>query len=105
MIHGVPNLRDIRMMQDIMTLLGAKIHREDSTLVIDTSNVSKVEIPEHLMREMRASVFLMGPLLGRFRKVRLFYPGRVRDRTAADQPACQGSGENRRRGARQLRVY
>lgn len=74
-IHGVPNLRDIRMMQDIMTLLGAKIHREDSTLVIDTSNVSKVEIPEHLMREMRASVFLMGPLLGRFRKVRLFFPG------------------------------
>jgi UDP-N-acetylglucosamine 1-carboxyvinyltransferase len=43
-IHGVPNLRDIRMMQDIMTLLGAKIHREDSTLVIDTSNVSQVEI-------------------------------------------------------------
>lgn len=74
-IHGVPNLRDIRMMQDIMTLLGAKIHRENSTLVIDTTNVSKVEIPEHLMREMRASVFLMGPLLGRFRKVRLFYPG------------------------------
>ncbi|MDR3590089.1 MAG: UDP-N-acetylglucosamine 1-carboxyvinyltransferase [Negativicutes bacterium] len=74
-IHGVPNLRDIRMMQDIMTLLGAKIHRENSTLVIDTSNVSKVEIPEHLMREMRASVFLMGPLLGRFRKVRLFFPG------------------------------
>ena len=74
-IHGVPNLRDIRMMQDIMTLLGAKIHREDSSLVIDTSNVSKVEIPEHLMREMRASVFLMGPLLGRFRKVRLYYPG------------------------------
>jgi UDP-N-acetylglucosamine 1-carboxyvinyltransferase len=74
-IHNVPNLRDIRMMQDIMTLLGAKIHREESTLVIDTSDVSKVEIPEHLMREMRASVFLMGPLLGRFRKVRLYYPG------------------------------
>lgn len=74
-IHGVPNLRDIRMMQDILTLLGAKIRREESTLVIDTSNVSKADIPEHLMREMRASVFLMGPLLGRFRKVRLFYPG------------------------------
>ncbi|MDR3564942.1 MAG: UDP-N-acetylglucosamine 1-carboxyvinyltransferase [Negativicutes bacterium] len=74
-IHGVPDLRDIRMMQDIMTLLGAKIHREESALVIDTSNVSKQEIPEHLMREMRASVFLMGPLLGRFRKVRLYYPG------------------------------
>ncbi|MBP2653090.1 MAG: murA1 [Firmicutes bacterium] len=74
-LHGVPNLRDILMMQDIMTLLGAKITREGTTLIIDTGNVSRAEIPEHLMREMRASVFLMGPLLGRFRKVRLSYPG------------------------------
>jgi UDP-N-acetylglucosamine 1-carboxyvinyltransferase len=74
-IRGVPNLRDIKVMQDILALLGAKINREDDALIIDTSGVSKVEIPEHLMREMRASVFLMGPLLGRFRKVRLSYPG------------------------------
>ena len=74
-IHDVPYLRDIQAMQDILTLLGAKIRREGHTMLIDTSNVSKAEIPEHLMREMRASVFLMGPLLGRFRKVRLSYPG------------------------------
>ena len=74
-IHDVPYLRDIQAMQDILTLLGAKICRQEHTLLIDTSNVSKAEIPEHLMREMRASVFLMGPLLGRFRKVRLSYPG------------------------------
>ncbi|MBP2651457.1 MAG: murA1 [Firmicutes bacterium] len=74
-LHGVPNLRDIVMMQDIMTMLGAKITREGDTLSIDTTGVSKAEIPEHLMREMRASVFLMGPLLGRFRKVRLSHPG------------------------------
>lgn len=74
-LHNVPQLRDIAMMQDILTLLGAKIRRENTTLIIDTTGVSKVEIPEHLMREMRASVFLMGPLLGRFRKVRLSFPG------------------------------
>lgn len=74
-LHDVPDLRDIRMMQDILTLLGAKITREKDSLIIDTSGVASVEIPEHLMREMRASVFLMGPLLGRFRKVRLSYPG------------------------------
>ena len=44
-------------------------------MLIDTSNVSKAEIPEPLMREMRASVFLMGPLLGRFHKVKVSYPG------------------------------
>lgn len=74
-IHDVPRLRDIEIMQDIMTMLGAKIRREKSALIIDTSAINTVEIPEHLMREMRASVFLMGPLLGRFRKVRLSYPG------------------------------
>ncbi|MDT8901684.1 UDP-N-acetylglucosamine 1-carboxyvinyltransferase [Anaeroselena agilis] len=74
-LHNIPQLRDITMMQDILTLLGAKIHRENGTLIIDTTGVSKEEIPEHLMREMRASVFLMGPLLGRFRRVRLSYPG------------------------------
>lgn len=43
-------------MEDILTLLGAKITRENNTLVIDTTNIKEVEIPEHLMREMRASV-------------------------------------------------
>jgi len=74
-LHNVPVLRDIAMMQDILALLGAKIRRENDTLIIDTTNISKTEIPEHLMREMRASVFLMGPLLGRFRTVRLSFPG------------------------------
>jgi UDP-N-acetylglucosamine 1-carboxyvinyltransferase len=74
-IHDAPFLRDINVMQEIMTLLGAKIKREGKSLIIDTAHVSKAEIPEHLMREMRASVFLMGPLLGRFNKVCLCYPG------------------------------
>lgn len=74
-LHDVPQLSDIRAMQEILALLGAKIVQEGFTLIIDTTGVSKQEIPEHLMREMRASVFLMGPLLGRFRKVRVSYPG------------------------------
>lgn len=74
-IHDVPYLRDIKVMQDILSLLGAKITREHNTLLIDTTNIKEQDIPEHLMREMRASVFLMGPLLGRFHKVRLSYPG------------------------------
>nr|WP_092068207.1 UDP-N-acetylglucosamine 1-carboxyvinyltransferase [Dendrosporobacter quercicolus]NSL46999.1 UDP-N-acetylglucosamine 1-carboxyvinyltransferase [Dendrosporobacter quercicolus DSM 1736]SDL72057.1 UDP-N-acetylglucosamine 1-carboxyvinyltransferase [Dendrosporobacter quercicolus] len=74
-LHDVPHLSDIRAMQEILELLGAKIKQDGYSLIIDTSTVSKQEIPEHLMREMRASVFLMGPLLGKFRKVRVSYPG------------------------------
>ena len=74
-IDNVPLLRDIAIMQEILTLLGARVTRQGTSLLIDTSGVNKAEIPENLMREMRASVFLMGPLLGRFRQVRLSYPG------------------------------
>ncbi|MBC8014245.1 MAG: UDP-N-acetylglucosamine 1-carboxyvinyltransferase [Sporomusaceae bacterium] len=74
-IHDIPYLRDIKVMEDILTLLGAKITREHHTLIIDTTNIHEREIPEHLMREMRASVFLMGPMLGKFHRVRLSYPG------------------------------
>ncbi len=65
-IHDIPYLRDIKVMEDILSLLGAKITRENHSLIIDTSNIQEIEIPEHLMREMRASVFLMGALLGKF---------------------------------------
>jgi len=74
-IHNVPELRDIKVMEEILSLLGAKVKRQNGSLLIDTSSLNKSEIPEQLMREMRASVFLMGPLLGKFRKVRLSYPG------------------------------
>jgi UDP-N-acetylglucosamine 1-carboxyvinyltransferase len=74
-IHDAPCLRDIQVMQDILSLMGAKIVREGKSLLIDTSAVNLTEVPEPMMREMRASIFLMGALLGRFRKVRLSYPG------------------------------
>lgn len=74
-IHDVPDLSDVRKMQEILVLLGAKIKREGQTLIIDTTLMGDVFIPEPLMREMRASVFLLGALVGRFHEARLFYPG------------------------------
>ncbi|WP_110953219.1 UDP-N-acetylglucosamine 1-carboxyvinyltransferase [Anaerosinus massiliensis] len=74
-IHDVPDLSDIKNMVAILELLGAKVSREGNSLVVDSSAVSEVFIPELLMREMRASIFLMGALIGRFKEVRLSYPG------------------------------
>lgn len=74
-IHNVPSLSDIKVMQDILITLGAKIVRQENTLVIDTLGVNRAEITDGLLREMRASVFLLGPLLGIFRNVRISYPG------------------------------
>jgi len=74
-IHDAPDLSDIRNMVAILQHLGAKVSREGKALIIDSSALDKAFIPEFLMREMRASIFLMGALVGRFKEVRLSYPG------------------------------
>ncbi len=73
-INKVPNLRDVQVMKEVLTFLGGKI-REEEELIIDTKLVNSCEIPESLMRKMRATVFLMGPLLARFGQVKISQPG------------------------------
>ncbi|NLY51121.1 MAG: UDP-N-acetylglucosamine 1-carboxyvinyltransferase [Firmicutes bacterium] len=74
-IYDVPDLRDVRVMCEILTLMGAKVEYKDGTCQLDTRNISSAEVPENLMREMRSSVFLMGALLGRLGRVKVSYPG------------------------------
>ncbi|MDK2835884.1 MAG: UDP-N-acetylglucosamine 1-carboxyvinyltransferase, partial [Thermosediminibacterales bacterium] len=74
-IKGVPKLKDVEVMLNILKLIGAEVKQEDTTFVIDSSKINTSEVPEHLMRKMRSSIFLMGPLLGRFGYVRVSYPG------------------------------
>ena len=56
-LHRVPNLRDIRMMQDILHGLGVRTVRDNSSLTVDTRAVTSASVGEQLSREMRASVF------------------------------------------------
>jgi UDP-N-acetylglucosamine 1-carboxyvinyltransferase len=74
-IHDVPVLKDISVMIEILQTLGADIVRKDRTLYINTEKIKTVEVPESLMRQMRSSIFLMGPLLSKYGKVRVSYPG------------------------------
>ncbi len=74
-LHRVPNLRDIRMMQEILHGLGVRTVRDSASLVVDTSVITSTTVGEQLSREMRASVFLMGALLGRCGEVSVSYPG------------------------------
>ncbi|HWR56143.1 MAG TPA: UDP-N-acetylglucosamine 1-carboxyvinyltransferase [Negativicutes bacterium] len=74
-IHDVPHLRDISVMRNILHLLGAVTELKGMTMTVNSDNIQPVEVPETLMREMRATVFLMGPLLGRLGKVKLSHPG------------------------------
>lgn len=74
-IYNVPRLDDVEVMVELLTYLGARIHREDHHLRINTTNVEPREIGENLMRRMRASNLVLGPLLGRFGAVVISQPG------------------------------
>jgi len=74
-LHNVPRISDVTLMVDILQSLGAKISWSGNTMVIYTGDVHNYSIPEHLMREMRSTIFLMGALLTRLGQVRISYPG------------------------------
>lgn len=74
-LSGVPELEDINVMSDALTMLGARINREGTVLIIDGRFVTGCELPESISRRMRASNLVMGALLARFNNARVAYPG------------------------------
>ncbi len=74
-IEDVPELEDVRVMMDILRSLGAHVTREGNRVVVDGSHIVETTVPSDLMRKMRSSVFLMGPLLGRLGEVSVSKPG------------------------------
>lgn len=74
-LYNVPNIHDTQMMYEILKKLGAEVIKKKNKVIIDTSKISKYEIPEELMRQMRSSVIFVGALIGRYGKVTFSYPG------------------------------
>ncbi|HHV80008.1 MAG TPA: UDP-N-acetylglucosamine 1-carboxyvinyltransferase [Firmicutes bacterium] len=79
-IHDVPYLKDVYVMSDILQTLGCAVElmkssTEGNSLIVDPIRVVSHEVPEELMRQMRSSIFLMGPLLARLGRVKVSYPG------------------------------
>ena len=75
-LHNVPMLRDILTMEEILTFLGVSVTRENgNTLRLNAGNINKNEAPYDLVRKMRASICLLGPLLARTKSARISMPG------------------------------
>ncbi len=74
-IRNVPRLRDVVTMLDLLRLLGVEGGYEDHSLKLDASQVNRTEAPYDLVRQMRASIYCLGPLLARFGKARVSLPG------------------------------
>lgn len=74
-IHDVPDLQDIRVMESILRSLGARVIRDGSSITVDPTPIHSTIVPDELMRQMRSSIFLMGPMLAKFGSVRVSKPG------------------------------
>jgi len=74
-ITRVPDLRDTRTMIRLLEIIGAKCTFSNGKLIINGSNVDNPEAPYELVKTMRASFYVMGPLLAKFGEVRVSLPG------------------------------
>lgn len=74
-IQNVPRISDIEVMSEVMRRLGSVVEHDDHTVRIDTTNVDSCETPYDLVSKMRASISVLGPLIGRFGQARVAMPG------------------------------
>lgn len=74
-LYNVPEIRDTKITQEILKFLGCKVKKNKGKIEIDSNEINKKEIPEHLMHQMRSTVILAGAILGRFKEVTFSYPG------------------------------
>ena len=74
-ITRVPDLKDTRTMIRLMEIIGAVCEYKNGTLTVDGSIVDNPEAPYELVKTMRASFYVLGPLLARFGEVRVSLPG------------------------------
>ncbi|MCX2977966.1 UDP-N-acetylglucosamine 1-carboxyvinyltransferase [Candidatus Marimicrobium litorale] len=74
-ISNVPGVRDIATVLQLIELLGAKVEREDTDLSLDCSTVHSVHAPYEMVKTIRASILLLGPLLARFGEADVSLPG------------------------------
>ena len=72
---NVPDLADVRTMVELLEIIGAKIEFEDGSMTIDSTNINNWEAPYDLVKTMRASVLVLGPLIARLGRARVSLPG------------------------------
>lgn len=74
-IRNVPQISDVKLLIEILKLLGSKVELQGDTLYIDNSNLHNEFIPKEIASKMRASYYFMGCLLSRFGYAKVSYPG------------------------------
>lgn len=75
-LHNVPALKDISTTLTLLEQLGVRSHKpEPATVTLNASQIGSLEAPYELVKTMRASILVLGPLLARFGEARVSLPG------------------------------
>lgn len=75
LVSNLPRVRDVTTMIKLLGLLGVSIRSEGDSVILNASTVNSTEAPYDLVKTMRASVLVLGPLLARFGKATVSLPG------------------------------
>jgi UDP-N-acetylglucosamine 1-carboxyvinyltransferase len=75
LFHNVPNLKDVQTIVKVLKNLGVKVWEEGEIYRIDATEVSNHKAPYNLVKTMRASILVLGPLVARMRRATVSLPG------------------------------
>lgn len=74
-LHGMPDITDVHRMTEILGMLGCRVKKDGHDMVISGRDMCSHEMPDGLSKQIRSSIFMLGPILSRFRQATVTYPG------------------------------
>ena len=75
LLRGMPQITDVSRMVDILRMLGCRVDVTGHDMTISTRDMHRCEMPDGLSKQIRSSIFMLGPILSRFRRATVTYPG------------------------------
>jgi UDP-N-acetylglucosamine 1-carboxyvinyltransferase len=74
-LSNVPRLHDVRTILKLLEQTGLKVTQDDENVTLNGANITSLEAPYELVKTMRASILVLGPLLARFGEAKVSLPG------------------------------
>ncbi|MET3193163.1 UDP-N-acetylglucosamine 1-carboxyvinyltransferase [Bacillus sp. OAE603] len=74
-LEGVPSISDVQTLCDLLEEIGGQVEMSDEKIIIDPSNMVAMPLPSGKVKKLRASYYLMGAMLGRFKQAVIGLPG------------------------------
>ena len=74
-LSNTPQLRDVTTMGSLLVSMGFSISHENHTMKVDSAHMTKFEAPYEHVKKMRASIYVLGPMLSRYGRAKVSLPG------------------------------